>query len=51
MIKEWVGPRCSKPGISRSRSGMMEATNRRGRFRFTLRNLDVAFPDRYPKAR
>lgn len=32
-------------------SGMMDATNRRGRFTFMLKILDVAFPDRYPNAR
>ena len=46
MIREWVGPRCSRPGINRSMSGMMDATNRSGRFMFVLRSLDVAFPDR-----
>lgn len=51
MIREWVGPRCSRPGIKRSMSGMIDATKRRGRFMFTLRSLDVAFPVRYPKAR
>ena len=51
MIREWVGPLCCKPGISRSMSGMMEARKSRGRFTFTLRNLDVAFPVKYPSAR
>ena len=51
MIREWVGPLCSRPGISRSMSGMMEARKRRGMFTFTLRSLLVAFPVRYPSAR
>ena len=50
-IREWVGPRCSKPGINRSMSGMTEAKNNRGMFTFTFRSLDVAFPVRYPRAR
>ena len=50
-IREWVGPLCCKPGISRSMSGMMEARKSRGMFTFTLRSLPVAFPVRYPKAR
>lgn len=45
VIREWVGPRCSKPGINRSMSGITEIRKRRGRFTFTLRSLDVAFPD------
>ena len=51
MMSEWVGPRCSKAGISRSMSGMMEARKRRGMFTFRLRSLSVAFPVRYPSAR
>jgi len=51
MISEWVGPRCSRPSINRSASDMTEATNSRGMFTFTLRSLDVALPDKYPRAR
>jgi len=51
MIIECVGPRCCKPGISRSTSGITEARNSRGMFTFTFRTLDVALPDMYPKAR
>ncbi len=50
-IREWVGPRCSRPGINRSMSEMTEATNNRGMFTLTFRSLDVAFPVRYPRAR
>ena len=50
-MMEWVIPRCSSPGINRSMSGMMEATNNRGMFKLTFRSLDVAFPVKYPKAR
>jgi len=50
-IREWVNPRCSSPGINRSMSGMMEATNNRGMFKLTFRSLDVAFPVMYPKAK
>jgi len=50
-IREWVNPRCSRPSINRSMSGMTEATNNRGMFKFTFRSLDVAFPVMYPKAR
>jgi len=50
-IREWVNPRCSSPGISRSMSGMTEATNNRGMFKLTFRSLDVAFPVTYPKAK
>lgn len=51
MIREWAGPRCSRPGINRSVSGTTEATNNRGMFTLTFRSLDVAFPVMYPKAR
>ena len=51
MIREWVGPRCSRPGINRSMSEMIEATNNRGMFALMFRSLDVAFPVMYPKAR
>ena len=51
MIIECVGPRCCRMGISRSASGIMETTNNRGMFTFTSRILDVALPDKYPKAR
>lgn len=51
MISEWVGPRCSKPGISRSMSGKMEAKKRRGMLSSRLRILLEAFPVRYPKAK
>ena len=50
-IREWVGPLCCKPGISRSMSGIMEARKRRGMFMFTLRSLPVALPVMYPRAR
>ncbi len=48
---EWVGPRCSIPGIRRSMSGMMEATNSEGMFMSTLKILDEVFPMIYPKAK
>ena len=51
MVKEWVGPRCFKLGIKRSTSDMIEAKNSRGRFTFTSKSLDDAFPVTYPKAR
>jgi len=51
MVKEWVGPRCFKPGIKMSTSDMTEAKNSRGRFTFTFKSLDDAFPVMYPKAR
>ena len=50
-MMEWVGPRCSRPGINRSMSAMMEATNSKGMFALTFRSLEVAFPLMYPKAR
>jgi len=50
-IGEWVGPRCSKLGISRSMSGRVEARNRRGMFAFTFRSFDEIFPERYPRAK
>lgn len=50
-VTECVGPRCSRPGISRSTSGSTEARNNRGMFAFTFRIFDAAFPDRYPRAR
>ena len=51
MIIECIGPRCCRPGINRSTSGIMEARNNRGMFTFMFRILDVTFPDKYPKAR
>ncbi len=51
MIREWVGPRCSRLGINRSMSDMTEATNNRGMFTFMFRILDVALPVMYPRAR
>ena len=51
MISEWVGPRCSRPSISRSTSDITEAMNSKGMFTFTPRSLDVALPDKYPRAR
>lgn len=52
IMKEWVGPRCSiRFGISRSMSGITEKRNRRGRFMFVLVSFDVAFPERYPRAK
>ena len=51
MIREWVGPRCSRPGINRSMSEMMEATNNSGMFTLTFRSLDVVLPVMYPRAR
>jgi len=50
-IKEWVNPRCSRPGINRSMSGMTEARNNKGMFTLTFRSLDVTFAVKYPKAR
>ena len=50
-ITECIGPRCSRPGISRSMSGSTEARNNKGMFIFTSRILDAVFPDRYPRAR
>ena len=49
MISECIGPRCCRPAINRSASGIMAAVNNRGMF--TFRILDVALPDKYPKAR
>jgi hypothetical protein len=51
MIREWVGPRCSRPSIRKSMSGMTEATNNKGMFELTFRSLEVVLPVRYPKAR
>lgn len=51
MTREWVGPRCSRPGINRSMSDMTEATNNRGILTLTFTSLDVIFPVMYPKAR
>ena len=51
MIVECVGPRCCRFGTSRSASGIMEARNKRGTFALTFRILDVALPDKYPKAK
>lgn len=48
---EWVGPRCGRMGMNRSTSDMTEATKSKGTFTFTLRSLDAAFPDKYPRAR
>jgi len=45
-IREWVNPRCSRPGINRSMSGMIEATNNRGRLMLTFRNFAEALPVR-----
>jgi len=43
-MMEWVGPRCSRPGINRSMSAMIETTNSKGMFALIFRSLDVAFP-------
>lgn len=51
MVMEWVGPRCCRPGISRSMSGITEARKSREMFGFMSRSLPVAFPVRYPNAR
>ena len=50
-ITECSGPRCCRPGISRSTSGSTDMRNNRGMFVFTFRILDAVFPDRYPRAR
>lgn len=50
-MKECVGPRCSSQGIRRSVSGMIEATSTNGMFKLMFRDLDVAFPSIYPKAK
>jgi len=50
-MREWEGPRCSRPGINRSMSGITEATNSRGIFTLTLKILDAVLPDKYPKAK
>jgi len=50
-ITECRGPRCSKPGINASMSGIMEARNNNGRLMSTLRDLDAAFPVKYPRAK
>ena len=50
-IREWVGPRCSMPGIRKSMSEIMEATSSKGIFMLTFRSLEVPFPRIYPKAR
>jgi len=46
MMIECVGPRCSKPGMSRSMSGKRETKNRRGTFTSAFRSLDDVFPNR-----
>ena len=51
VIREWVGPRCSKPGSSISMSGMTEAKRRREMLVSTFRCLPAALPVRYPKAK
>ena len=51
MIGEWVGPRCSRPGITRSMSDMTDASNSNGTFTFIFISLDVAFPHKYPMAK
>ena len=50
-IMEWVGPRCSMPGIIRSMSGIMEQKSMSGMFILTFVNFDKDFPAMYPKAR
>ena len=49
-MMEWVGPLCSRPGISRSMSAMIEVVNNRGMFVLTFRGLEVAFAVMYPNA-
>ncbi len=51
IITECRGPRCLRPGISRSTSGRTETRNNRGMFMLTLRILEAAFPERYPRAK
>jgi len=50
-ITECIGPRCSRPGTSRSMSGSTDMRNIKGMFMFTFRILDAVFPVRYPRAR
>ncbi len=50
-IRECIGPRCCSPSITMSISGRTEARKSNGMFVGTFRVLDVAFPDRYPRAR
>jgi len=51
MIIECAGPRCCRLGINRSTSGVTETTNNKAMCTFTFRSLDVALPDKYPKAK
>ena len=51
MSIEWKGPLWSMKGTRRSKSGRMEIRNSRGMFTLTLNSFDVAFPDKYPRAR
>ena len=51
MSIEWKGPLCSMKGTRRSKSGRMEIRKSRGMFTLTLNSFDVAFPDKYPRAR
>jgi len=47
---ECVGPRCSRPGISRSTSAIIEAAKSKGMLAVVFRSFDVPFPKMYPKA-
>ncbi len=51
VIREWVGPRCSKPGISISMSDITEAKRRREILVLTFRYLLTPLPVKYPKAK
>ncbi len=51
IISECVGPRCSKPEIRRSMSGIMETKRRITILDFTFRSRSVIFPVMYPKAK
>ncbi len=50
-IMEWVGPRCSRPGIIRSMSGIMEQKSMSGMFILTFESFDENLPATYPHAK
>lgn len=48
---EWVGPRCSMNGISRSMSGITERDNMRGMLTCVFVKWAVNFAVKYPRAK
>lgn len=50
-IMEWVGPRCSRPGIIRSMSGIMEQKSMSGMFMSVFVSFDENLPAMYPHAK